>query len=53
MSPTPISSATLRMTSSLGVIVGLVTTPSIRLAWSKYGASSARQSVIELHDGSA
>ncbi len=34
VSPTPISSATSRMTSSAGVVVGLGTTPSIRLAWS-------------------
>jgi len=52
VSPTPISSATARITSSLGDIVGLVTTPSMRLAWSKYGESSARQSAIALHDGS-
>ena len=34
VSPTPISSATARITSSDGVIVGFGTTPSMRLAWS-------------------
>ena len=32
--PTPISSATAFMTRSAGVIVGLSTTPSMRVAWS-------------------
>ncbi len=32
--PTPISSATARMTSSTGPSHGLVTTPSMRVAWS-------------------
>ena len=32
--PTPISAATARTTSSAGVMVGFVTTPSIRSAWS-------------------
>ena len=34
VSPAPISSATVFMTSSDGVIVGYSTTPSIRFAWS-------------------
>jgi len=34
VSPTPIRSATFRMTSSAGVMDGLTTAPSIRLAWS-------------------
>ena len=34
VSPTPIWSATWRITSSAGVCSGLATTPSIRLAWS-------------------
>jgi hypothetical protein len=33
VSPRPNSSATRRMTTSLGVMLGWLTTPSIRLAW--------------------
>ena len=32
---------------------GFSTTPSIRFAWSKYGASSARQSAMSRHCGSS
>ncbi len=49
VSPTPISSATVFITRSAGVLCGYVVTPSIRFAWSKYGASSSRQSVMCAH----
>jgi hypothetical protein len=52
LSETPISSATCFITLSAGVRSGFSTTPSMRLAWSKCGESSVRQSVMWLQAGS-